>query len=456
MLIEDVLSKLIKSKKILFKETNLIKKPLTYESFFKYFLKNMEILKHEQGSLKNEIIFLKLTRDIEFYISLISILLQGSKVFIIDHNIDDKYFYNLKKKFKPKLIIDQKLKKKKIKIFKKKIDFSNIKYSKIILFTSGTTGKPKAIQLNTVRFFESAIQFAKLIPIKKKDVILNNWPHYYTASVFNMFLCGFLNESTITLENQISSSNYYSYWEIINKNKISVAYLTPTMCIALINYIRFQNKIKIKSKNLKVISTGSYLYPYLKEKFYKKFKIDLLDCYGATEIGASISIYNYRNKKFKISKGVNFVIKNKKLGFLSKYIFEGYLISKNKLEENTNDIYYTGDIAKKVGKFFKIIGRENEIIKKGGQQVSLIKIENEVMKHKNVIDVICIPKKSKFWVEDFDCLIIFKKYSIDSISKLVVFLSKKLTSTEMPDKIIKVENIKKTSIGKKIRKKLAF
>ena len=256
-----------------------------------------------------------------------------------------------------------------------------------------------------------------------------------------MFLCGFLNNCSIVLEDQISSSNYFNYWKIIKKNKITIAYLTPTMSIALINYKRFQNKISEKFKKLKIISTGAYLYPYLEKKFFDEFKINLLDCYGATEIGASVTLIN-ESKKFKISKGVKFLIKNGKLGFSSNYMFEGYLVEKNKKEKNNKKIYFTGDIAKKNNDQFKIIGRENEIIKKGGSQVSLIKIENQIIENENVIDVICKPKKSKFWVEDFESFVIFKKYNNESIPKLIKFLSQKLTSIEMPDKIFKVNEIK--------------
>ena len=456
MLISEILEDLFKSKAILFKKTNLIKKNISYYDFLKN-VNNLSVyITDNFGSFENEIVFLKLSRGINFYKYFLSFVFLGAKVVILDLNIDRKNFEILKKKFKPKAVIDQNFLVKKIPNSKKKINIlSKLRCSKIILFTSGTTGEPKAIVLNAIKFFKSAIQFSKLIPIKKNDVILNNWPHYYTASVFNMFLCGFLNKCSIVLENQISSLNYFNYWKIIKKNKITIAYLTPTMSNALINYKRFQNKVNKNFNKLKIISTGAYLYPYLEKKFFDEFKINLLDCYGATEIGASVTIIN-KNKKFKISKGVKFIIKNNKLGFLSDYMFEGYLVEKNKLEKNKKEIYFTGDISKKYKDHFKIIGRENEIIKKGGSQVSLIKIENQIMESENVIDVICKPKKSKFWIEDFESFVIFKNYNNDSISKLIKFLSDKLTSIEMPDKIFKVNEIKKTSIGKKIRKKLKF
>tara|TARA_B100000989_G_scaffold293082_1_gene269939 strand:+ start:444 stop:1817 length:1374 start_codon:yes stop_codon:yes gene_type:complete len=457
MLSYKSLEEISRSKLLLFKKSTLIKKNITYKDFFNIIETNTYHLSVNYGKLKKEVVFLKIARGLDFYVYLLSCLFLGSKVIIIDTNIDNKNLKNLKKKFQPKIIIDQSFKvntktKESFKIYEM---FSNLKNSKIILFTSGTTGEPKAISLNTIKFFENAIQFGKIIPIKKSDIILNNWPHYYTASVFNMFLCAVLNKASIVLEDQISSSNYFQYWKIIKKNKINIAYLTPTMSIALINYKRFQNKIKYNLKKLKIISTGAYLYPYLEKKFFDEFKVNLLDCFGATEIGASVTILD-KKKKFKISKGVKFIIRNNKLGFLSKYMFEGYLINKNKLNKYKNKIYFTGDIAEKNKNSFNIIGRENEIIKKGGSQVSLIKIENQIIKHENVVDVICKPKKSKFWVEDFDAFVIFKNFDNSSVSKLIKFLSQNLNSVEMPDKIIEVSEIKKTNIGKKIRKKLKF
>ena len=442
---------------LLFKKTNIVKNNITSKEFFRDIEKKAFILDENYGKLKGEIVFLKTTRSLDFYIYLLSLLFLGSKVMIIDASTNNKTLNELQKKFKPKIVINQKFtlkskSKKRSNIFKM---YSDLKSSKIILFTSGTTGEPKAITLNTIKFFESAIQFGKLIPIKKGDIILNNWPHFYTASVFNMFLCAMLNKASIVLEEKISSSNYYNYWEIIKKNKINIAYLTPTMSIALINYKRFQNKIKYNFKNLKIISTGAYLYPYLKKKFFEEFKLNLLDCFGATEIGASVTILDNK-KKFKISNGVKFIIKNNKLGFSSKYMFDGYQINKNKIVGYKNKTYFTGDIAKKYKNSFDIIGRENEIIKKGGTQVSLIKIENQILEHKNIVDVICIPKKSKFWIEDFEAFVLFKKYDDQSISRLIKFLSQNLISIEMPDKIFRVSEIKKTKIGKKIRKKLKF
>ena len=121
------------------------------------------------GSFENEIVFLKLSRSIDFYSYFFCFILLGAKVVIIDLNIDRENFNILKKRFKPKAVIDQNFLIKKIQNSKKKINILNkLRYSKIILFTSGTTGKPKAIVLNTIKFFESAIQFSKLIPIKKK------------------------------------------------------------------------------------------------------------------------------------------------------------------------------------------------------------------------------------------------------------------------------------------------
>ena len=56
-----------------------------------------------------------------------------------------------------------------------------------MLFSSGTTGKPKGILHKSKSLIASAKSFSNLSELKRDSVVLHHFPMYYMAGIFNMF-----------------------------------------------------------------------------------------------------------------------------------------------------------------------------------------------------------------------------------------------------------------------------
>ena len=406
---------------------------------------------------KNKIVFLKMERSLDFYVAFIGLSLLETTIVPISKKMSSKEILYLKKIYKPILEINSlsvNLNKVENESFEVKNNF--LKNAKVIFFSSGTTGKPKGIRHNIFKLLESAKSFSKLASYKKKDIILHNWPHYYMAGFFNMFLCPLVSKACIYFDDEIGINSYLKYWQELKKNKITIAYLSPTMAKALINYSKY-NILKSKNKNIRIISTGSFLYPNILKEFYKIFKIKLINCYGVTEIGASIGLAhkNIHNLVGKISNGVSIKLSNKnEILVKSKFSFEGYISDKNTIKKFNSEYFNTHDLAKKYNHEYFIVGRNKEIIKKGGEQVSLLKIEDIALSFKGVSEVLAKGIKSEFWGEEVELHIMIDRKIKEKklfLSTLSIFLSQQLTKIEMPSKIVYVKSIKKTSIGKNYR-----
>ena len=154
----------------------------------------------------------------EYFTGILSLIFLGATIIPISNRISKFEIDYLRKKYDPYLEINS----LKTKTNHGKITLKSNYLSKaqIIFFTSGTTGKPKGILHKISNLLISANNFSILANYKKCKVILHNWPHYYMAGFFNMFLCPILNGVSIFFDDEISNDTYLKYWNRIFQSKI--------------------------------------------------------------------------------------------------------------------------------------------------------------------------------------------------------------------------------------------
>ena len=433
---------------------------ITYKEFHNNALSFASYLQKIHKVKPGKIIFLNMNRSTEYFTGILSLVFLGATIIPISNRISKFEIDYLRKKYDPYLEISSI--NTKTNYGKIALKSNYLSKAQIIFFTSGTTGKPKGILHRISNLLINANNFSILANYKASKVILHNWPHYYMAGFFNMFLCPLVSGSTIYFDEEININSYLKYWNEIKKKGIDIAYLSPTMAQSLISYSNYQRFNKKNLGPINIISTGSYLYSSTAKKFKELFGLDLVNCYGVTEIGGSISLEQKpftRNKPLgKIHKGVKIKISNnKEILVKSDYMFEGYLENKINLKKFSSEYFNTGDLGeKKNGKIY-IKGRNKEIIKKGGEQVSLLKVEDIALGYNETKEVIARGVSSEFWGEEIELDVIFNNNS--SPSKIVhqkenlkKYLLQKLPKLYIPKKINSVKFIPKTSIGKNYRK----
>ena len=326
----------------------------------------------------------------------------------------------------------------------------------MIIFTSGTTGEPKGIQISNTAYIGSAISYSKLANYNENTVILHFLPMYYNAGILNTFFSCFFAGSKIVLINKVSGLNILNFWENIRDKNISSIHLTPEIANSLTK-IKVSNDLKSQIEKIQIISTGSYLHQKIVDTFERKYNVRILSCYGLTEIGGPLTIQNWENTFVEGSVGyhskeIKIKVKKDHIYIKSPYLMDCYVGEyKKKIKIKLDDGYFnTGDIGSyKKGELI-IKGRRKDIIKKGAEIISMPYIENIFMKNE-LVDEACgisesdINKGSKIFV-----FVKFKKSkNIEkSLVKLKEEISSKLKRIEVPDKIIPVPSIPKTYNGK--------
>ncbi len=431
----------------------------SYDEFLEKTLGFISFLKKKKLN-KNDKIIIKLDNSVEYLIILTSCILGGFTACPIDIKIPRDKYHKLKKIIKPKLILD---KTKNIK-YLNKVNKKNLvenDHTALILFTSGTTGEPKGIKLKKNSYIGLANSFGNLADYDKDTKIYHCLPMHYNAGILNTFFAAIFKGSSIYLGPKVDSINILTLPSQLSKYSIDTIHLTPEIANGLSKINTTSDEKNAIKKINKIICTGSYLHEITRENFEKKFNTRLYSCYGLTEIGGPISLENWEdtfeeNSVGRVLKEVKIKIQKKsKLNHIlvkSPYLFKGYLLENNKIERPKLDKGYfnTGDIGKKKGPHLFINGRRKDIFKKGSEIISSKELENIIKKYKSVDDCFIsivddLSKGSKI-----NLFVLFKKkYQLDlAIKNLSKYLIKKLKKIEMPEKIIPVPSILKTSNGK--------
>ena len=313
----------------------------------------------------------------------------------------------------------------------------------IILFTSGTSGTPKAILHNA----EKLLNLYKEKGRKFTTFLFMSHDH---IGGLNTLLYNLFNGGTLIL------NDTYNVDVILSKIEKHCVTLLPTTP-SFLNMMLLTNSFnKYNLSSLRLITYGTE--PMDKRTLTKLNEcfpnIKLRQTYGMTEIGIlNIKSKNSQSLEIKIDKEKNdYKIINDILYIKSDTSMVGYL---NYNSPFTDDGWMnTGDRVVINGEYITILGRESELINVGGEKVFPIEVENILKENENVSDVIVYAKENRILghIVAADIMPINKvDKENDFILSIKKYCLERLENYKVPIKINLVSKIEISARYKKVR-----
>ena len=312
----------------------------------------------------------------------------------------------------------------------------------LVLFTSGTTGEPKA----AVHDFLALLEKFKLRRKALRTLnflLFDHWGGLNT--LFHILSNGGVVITTI-------DRNPENICKLIEKYKIELLPASPTFLNLMLLSGGYKN---YDLSSLKIISYGTEPMPESTlNRLNKAFPdVNLVQTYGLIELGVMSS----KSKKddslwVKVGgKGYKTRIVDGILHIKAKSAMLGYL---NASSPFTDDGWFiTGDEVLQKGNYIKILGRKSEIINVGGEKVYPQEVENVIQEMDNVAEVTVYGDKNSI-IGNMVCAKIRLETNENKkqfIIKVKEFCRNKLETFKLPVKVLLSDENLHSSRFKKVR-----
>ncbi len=334
---------------------------------------------------------------------------------------------------------------------------TNGKDTAVILFTSGSSGKPKGVEITNSNLFESYLAITSEYSFTSEDMFLASLPFYHIGG-FSIITRSILSGGTLIIPSSLKTNVIA---ESLQKNDPTVISLVPTMLKRLIDKKIQPNKnLRLAfvgggpSDDALVITALNLGWPFVK-------------VYGSTETSSMVSGINgdklrekpasggkaFKNIEIKIFNDSHEEVESFEVGEIavkSKSIVKGYL--KNPKLWNTkirNGYYLTGDWGYIDGEgYLFVVSRRTDLIISGGENIDPKEIEKALNSHPKVSEVIVFPVSDKEWGQIPVAAIVIDGSKKSSEQEIQEYLKDSLSSYKLPKKIFFMEKLPRTDLGK--------
>lgn len=347
--------------------------------------------------------------------------------------------------------------------------------SSFMLYTSGTTGKPKGVVHRHRAIVQEYITAKWVLDIKEDDVYWCTADHGWVTGIVYGILGSWANgASSVIYDGRFDANSWY---KIIDDYKITVWYTAPTAIRMLMAQgLKYVHEYKLSSLRY-LASVGEPLNPEAIIWGLKAFRLPFHDTWWQTEIGA-IAIANFPSLDIKVGSmgkpvpGVTAQIiddngheveigKEGNLALKPNFpsLMKGIWRRPKKYKSYfKNGWYISGDRAyqDKDG-YFWFIGRADDVIKTSGERVGPFEVESALVEHPSVVEAGVIGKPDKLRGEIIKAFVVLKKEVIPTEllkDDLKEYVKKHLAGHAYPREIEFIDKLPKTRSGKIMRRVL--
>jgi len=338
----------------------------------------------------------------------------------------------------------------------------------VIMYTSGTSAKPKGLAHKLGRMFRNAAAFAAAQKIDQDSRFYLTLSMSYMGGLYNLLVLPFLCGASVVVDHVFDARSSLHFWDKAGNHKVNTLWLAPTVLSILLRMDRGRTGEAYCRSSIRHTFVGFAPLPLkVKDKFEARYGVRVIENYGLSETlfvtarsQNNIAGAGYVGKalpgiKLRIVDDAQEMVAEGRDGevhILTPDLMAGYLSPDGALVEiNPGEWFPTGDVGHlDDGASLFITGRKKDLIIRGGVNISPAAIEEALMHVDGVAEVAVVSIPHELYGEDIVAVLkLAPGLELESILDLVMAHAKQnLAQHQQPARYIAIDELPRTANGK--------
>jgi fatty-acyl-CoA synthase len=342
-----------------------------------------------------------------------------------------------------------------------------------LCYTSGTTGMPKGVLYSHRAMWLHAMSacMADHFALTERDTVLPVVPLFHACGWGLPYAAPFTGAALVF---HGSDSSPEALARLITQERVTVSAAVPTIWKELLPLVRSGDA---DLSSVRAIFVGGSATPRPLAEAYAARGVDLVQVWGMTETGPLACVSKPRRHHGEVAGDALFSIKEKtgtifsglearivgehgealpwdgrtvgELEVRGPWIASAYYADEVGSREKFHDGWLrTGDMAwMEADGFFRIVDRAKDLVKSGGEWISSVELEGELLGHPAIRDAAVVGMPHPKW-DERPVAFVVAEGNVPDLRAVHEFLADKVAKWWLPDALVVVDEIPKTSVGK--------
>jgi fatty-acyl-CoA synthase len=349
-----------------------------------------------------------------------------------------------------------------------------------LCYTTGTTGHPKGVLYShrSSWLHSNACLSTSVIGLRESDRVLPVVPMFHANAWGLPYASVMAGAALIMPGPDLSPATLVSLMEA---ERATVAAGVPTIWMGVAPLLRGRDLSRIRA----ILCGGSAVPRALSERWREAIGVPITQAWGMTETSPIATVAIMRSEFAEASEeeqadvratagiappGVEIRIVDSEtreelpwddmasgeLECQGPWVVTQYYRTDGPGEQFAPDGWLrTGDVAaiSPLG-YVRLVDRTKDLIKSGGEWISSVHLENEIMSHPKVAEAAVIAVPHPRWSERPLACVVVEPGEDLTREEVLDYLRERLTSWQLPDDVVFIDEVPKTSVGKFSKKTL--